>query len=172
MRSATLLIDWLPRALRLTRGFRVRSSAYRVKRETLSVTHLFVTSSAESLEDRTLLSAAATASQTSILPIVTTSPADQTAAPEGLTPTQIRNAYGFNQIQGDGSGQTIAIVDAYDDPNIAQDLQAFDAAFGIANPPSFTKLGQDGTTNLPGVAPPQLADWATEESLDVEWAHA
>src|SRR5437660_2827443 len=43
--------------------------------------------------------------------------------PVGYTPAQIRHAYGFDQItfgsvKGDGSGQTIAIVDAYDDPNI------------------------------------------------------
>src|SRR5438128_12553233 len=41
--------------------------------------------------------------------------------PVGLTPSQIRTAYGFNAISfgaitGDGKGQTIAIVDAYDKP--------------------------------------------------------
>src|SRR6185295_4664940 len=50
-----------------------------------------------------------------------------TSAPQGLTPTQIRKAYGFDQIsfgaiQGDGRGQTIAIIDAYDAPTIANDL--------------------------------------------------
>ena len=58
-------------------------------------------------------------------------PADNdVSAPYGLTPNQIRGAYGlgsytsgmlinavtFGGIQGDGRGQTIAIVDAYDDP--------------------------------------------------------
>ena len=46
-----------------------------------------------------------------------------TTGPTGLTPAQVRHAYGFDQISfangvtGDGTGQTIAIVDAYDDPS-------------------------------------------------------
>src|SRR5690348_11161313 len=61
------------------------------------------------------------------------------SAPYG--PLQIRNAYGINQIPAiqengttrsvDGSGQTIAIVDAYDDPNIAADLDTFDTKFSL-----------------------------------------
>ena len=51
--------------------------------------------------------------------------AQNTSPPYGAyTPAQIQQAYGFNKIsfgavRGDGTGQTIAIVDAYDDPNIA-----------------------------------------------------
>ena len=67
-----------------------------------------------------------------------------------------------------GAGQTIAIVDAYNDPNIVSDLAAFDAAFGIAPPPSFKIVSQTGSTRLPLGNP----GWDTEISLDVEWAHA
>ena len=100
-----------------------------------------------------------------------------TAAPTGLTPAQIRRAYGLDQISfggvaGDGSGQTIAIVDAYDDPTAASDLHNFDAAFGLKDP-SFTKLNEDGGTALPTTdtldAKPNT--WEFEESLDIEWAH-
>src|SRR5439155_18926565 len=42
--------------------------------------------------------------------------------PAGYSPADIRKAYGFDKLSGDGAGQTIAIVDAYDDPNISQDL--------------------------------------------------
>ncbi len=63
--------------------------------------------------------------------------------PAGFSPAQIRQAYGFNQITfengavvGDGRGQTIAIVDAYDQPNIAGDLAAFDATYGLPAPPA------------------------------------
>jgi autotransporter-associated beta strand protein len=92
--------------------------------------------------------------------------------PVGLLPAQVRHAYGidqiaFNGVVGDGSGQTIAIVDAYDDPNIAGDLQAFDQQFGLPNP-IFTKVAQDGSTNYP----PPNSGWITEISLDVEWSHA
>src|ERR1051325_306993 len=46
-------------------------------------------------------------------------------------PAQVRSAYGFTgltfgSVPADGRGQTIAIVDAYDDPNIASDLAVFD----------------------------------------------
>jgi hypothetical protein len=93
-------------------------------------------------------------------------------APVGYTPAQIAAAYGFNQIKfgnvvGDGAGQTIAIVDAYDDPDIAGDLQTFDKQFGLATP-KFTEVKQ--TSN--GKGPVTDAGWSMEISLDVEWAHA
>src|SRR5262249_11545073 len=94
--------------------------------------------------------------------------------PTGFSPSQVRHAYGFDQITfsygtvvGDGSGQTIAIVDAYDDPNIASDLKAFDAKFGLADP-TFTKVNQSGGTTMPAAD----GGWASEIALDVEWAHA
>ena len=57
-------------------------------------------------------------------------------APSGTvayTPAQIRDAYGINALSLDGTGQTIAIVDAYDDPNIDQALDAFDSQFGLTD---------------------------------------
>ncbi|HEY1861294.1 MAG TPA: DUF4214 domain-containing protein, partial [Gemmataceae bacterium] len=93
----------------------------------------------------------------------------------GFGPSQIRHAYGFDQIafnggavQGTGSGQTIAIVAAYDQPNIAGDLAAFDATFGLPAPPSFTKVNQNGGAAYPAAD----TGWGLEISLDVEWAHA
>jgi subtilase family serine protease len=90
-----------------------------------------------------------------------------------FTPAQIRHAYGFDQISfssggqtvpADGRGQTIAIVDAYDDPNIANDLKVFDAQFHLPDP-VFTKATPQGL-------PAANASWASEIALDVEWAHA
>ena len=96
------------------------------------------------------------------------------AGPTGYTPAQIRQAYGFNQITfnngtvtGDGSGTTIAIVDAYDDPKIANDLHQFDLQFGLSDP-TLTKVNETGGTALPAAN----AGWITEIALDVEWAHA
>jgi hypothetical protein len=94
--------------------------------------------------------------------------------PVGYDPAQIRHAYGFDQItfsngtvKGDGRGQTIAIVDAYDDPNIFKDLDVFDSTFGLQGPASsfLTKVTPQGHTKT-------NASWAGEISLDVEWAHA
>ncbi len=100
-------------------------------------------------------------------------------SPTGLSPATVRHAYGIDQLMfgsivGDGAGQTIAIVDAYDAPNIAADLHTFDLTFGLADPPSFTKVGQTGsTTSLPGTDPSGRGNsWAVETSLDIEWAHA
>src|SRR5262249_54295206 len=95
------------------------------------------------------------------------------AGPQGYTPGEIRPAYGLNQVSGDGSGQTIAIIDAYNDPNIVADLHAFDVTFGLPDP-AMAGVGQDGSANLPGVDPAGrgASNWEVEETLDVEWAHA
>ncbi len=97
-----------------------------------------------------------------------------------LTPAQIRQAYGFNQITfqgsggqtitGDGAGQTIAIVDAYDDPTIAADLQKFDQNFGLSNNDGQGQFVLTKTIMGSNVA--ANSDWSMETSLDVEWAHA
>ena len=63
----------------------------------------------------------------------------------------------------------IVIVDAFDNPNAALDLQTFDTHFGLPAPPSFTKIYANG--NGACVVPPFNAGWALEESLDIEWAH-
>jgi hypothetical protein len=95
----------------------------------------------------------------------------------GLSPSQLRHAYGFDKIAftvngqsvaGDGNGQTIAIVDAYDAHNIAGDLQVFDRQFGLVDPLSFHKIDQNGGTHYPQAN----QNWSDEISLDVEWAHA
>ena len=105
------------------------------------------------------------------------------SSPVGNTPSKIRTAYGFNQITfnggvvGDGSGQTIAIIDAYDAPTIVNDLHVFDTAFGLPDPPSFKRVAQNGSTNYPTTDPmgsPGAGDdtWEIETVLDVESAHA
>ena len=91
----------------------------------------------------------------------------------GLTPAQVAKAYGLNGLTfgaqaADGSGQTIAVVDAYNDPNIRTELAVFDAQFNLPDPPSLNVLGQSGTSTLPA----NDVDWAQETALDVEWAHA
>src|SRR5438552_14197757 len=92
----------------------------------------------------------------------------------GFTPQQLRHAYGFDPIRfhstiaGDGTGQTIAIVDAFDNPNVAADLQVFDRIFSLPDPPSFQVVNQNGGSTLPAAN----VGWGLEIALDVEWAHA
>jgi hypothetical protein len=102
-------------------------------------------------------------------------PAGSAGQPGGLSPAEVRHAYGFDQITfqngtvvGDGTGQTIAIVDAYSQPNIASDLAAFDSTYGIAAPPKFSVVNESGGSTLPTAD----SGWGLEISLDVEWAHA
>jgi subtilase family serine protease len=88
------------------------------------------------------------------------------SGPTGISPAKVRHAYGFDQLAQNGSGKTIYIIDAYNDPNISSDLASFDSYYGLAAPPSFKVEYAQGTkpTTDPG--------WALEMSLDVEWAHA
>ena len=93
--------------------------------------------------------------------------------PYGYTPAQVDAAYGFNSVKfgtvtGIGAGQTIAIVDAYNDPNIRSDLTAFDTQFKLAAPPSFSVVNQTGGSSLPATN----SGWDLEIALDVEWAHS
>jgi subtilisin-like proprotein convertase family protein len=92
-------------------------------------------------------------------------------SPAGYWPSQVRHAYGFDQLSQDGTGQTIAIVDAYGDPNLARDLAAFDAQFKLAAPPTFTQVSQTGGPDS-SVQTDPTGGWEVEEALDVEWAHA
>src|SRR5260370_41574620 len=83
----------------------------------------------------------------------TVTPASSTVV--GLTPTQIRHAYGFDSLACEsantcGSGQTIGIVDAFNDPNIQSDLNTFDTQFAL---PTCTTSNGCFTTPTPPAPP-------------------
>jgi subtilase family serine protease len=86
-----------------------------------------------------------------------------------FSPSQIRHAYGFDQIVNQGAGQTIGIVDAYDDPSAEADLGVFDAQFGL---PTCTTSNGCFRKVFSGTKPAANSNWAVEIALDVEWAHA
>jgi subtilase family serine protease len=65
-------------------------------------------------------------------------------------------------IQGNGSGQTIAIVVADHNEYLWDELYLFDASYGLTNP-NFNQFNLAGNQTNDG--------WAEEEALDVEWAH-
>ncbi len=94
------------------------------------------------------------------------------SSPVGLSPAQMKAAYGFSTSNTAGSGMTIAIVDAYDLPTAENDLNVFSQQFGLpacttANG-CFTKVNQTGGTNYPRYN----AGWGLEIAMDIEWAHA
>jgi subtilase family serine protease len=89
----------------------------------------------------------------------------------GLTPSDLGTAYGLTTTGG--SGQTVAIVDAYNDPNINADLQTFDSHYGLAACSTtngcLRVVNQTGGTTLPA---DDTTGWSVEESLDVEAVHS
>ena len=91
----------------------------------------------------------------------------------GYGPSQLQSAYNLTSASaGDGSGRTIAIVDAYDDPTAAADLAAYRSAAGLPTVPSFKKVNQNGAASPLPAAAPSSDDWTLEESLDLDMASA
>ncbi|MFI5035561.1 MAG: hypothetical protein ACHQFZ_05095 [Acidimicrobiales bacterium] len=93
-------------------------------------------------------------------------------APVGLSPSTIDSVYGFPGGFTAGTGQTIAIVDAYNDPTAENDLGVFSSQFGLpactTGNGCFSKVDQSGGSNYPATD----GGWSLEISLDIEWAHA
>jgi hypothetical protein len=120
------------------------------------------------------------------------------------TPAQVRAAYGLPSLPAAGTvltaaqaaqfgaGQTIYVVGAHHNPNVAAELAAFNQKFGL---PGCTSKAIAVTAALPlpaapaggcelsvvyttttgsrtSTAPAYESGWATELALDVQWAHA
>ena len=134
----------------------------------------------------------------------TVTPMATSSAVSTYTPAQIRAAYGLPalpvagatltaaQAAQLGAGQTIYIVNAKHNPNVAAELTAFNQKFSLptcktqtiattavlplsAAPVSGCQLSIVYNTSagaMTSVAPGYDSGWATEISLDVQWAHA
>ena len=93
----------------------------------------------------------------------------------GYGPAQFQAAYGLTAASAaDGAGQTVAVVDAYNDPTAASDLAAYRSAAGLPALTSgqFTVYNQNGQTSPLPATPPTSDDWTLEESLDVDMVSA
>lgn len=134
----------------------------------------------------------------------TATPMADTSTVVTYTPAQIRAAYGLPALPSSftglsatqaaqlGAGQTIYIVDAQHNPNVAAELAAFNSKFSL---PTCTTKTIATTASLPlaaasssacelsivystatggmtSSAPTYDSGWATEIALDVQWAHA
>jgi subtilase family serine protease len=94
-----------------------------------------------------------------------------TTAPTGYGPADLRSAYALDTTRG--AGQTIAIVDAYDDKTAEADLATYRSYYGL--PPCTTANGCFKKVNQSGVQgsyPANNAGWALEISLDLDMASA
>ncbi len=93
--------------------------------------------------------------------------------PGYLTPEELRDAYALPSETTPAAGQTIALIDAYDDPTAEADLGVFDEQFGLPACTSangcFRKVNEEGSASP---LPPEQGEWASEISIDLQMAHA
>lgn len=89
-------------------------------------------------------------------------------------PAQIQQAYDLPALYSrgiTGQGATIVVVDPYGSPTIASDLRTFDREERIANPPSLRIIRPAGQVPAFKQGNAGMAGWASEATLDVEYAH-
>ena len=93
-----------------------------------------------------------------------------TSEPSPGSPQWIQQAYDFSALSATrGSGDTVAVVDAYADPGAASDMATFRATYGL---PACTQASgclrivneQGAGAPLPGSS----SSWAVEETLDLQ----
>jgi Subtilase family len=106
-------------------------------------------------------------------PELETSPALQGTGEEGgYSPEDLRKAYKLPSTTA-GSGQTVAIVDAYDDPRAEADLSTYRSHYGLAACTTasgcFRKVNQNGGSSP---RPGPSAEWSEEISLDLDMVSA
>ncbi len=95
-----------------------------------------------------------------------------TPTPQGYGPASFKAAYGVSA----RSAKSVAVITAYDAPNIQTDLATYSRTYGLSTLPSctshsqtacFEKVNQTGGVNYPAAN----SSWAVEASLDVESVH-
>ncbi|MEU3243231.1 putative Ig domain-containing protein [Streptomyces sp. NPDC006875] len=93
------------------------------------------------------------------------------AAVSGLSPANLHSAY--NLPSTGGSGLTVAVVDAYNDPNAESDLATYRSQFGLSACTKangcFKQVSQTGSTTS---LPTNDSGWAGEEALDIDMVSA
>lgn len=104
-------------------------------------------------------------------PIGTPTPTPPPGNPSGYGPADLQSAYSLPSSTA-GAGQTVAIVDAYDDPTAENDLAVYRTQYGLSACTTangcFKKVNQTG-----GSTPPAAnASWAQEISLDLDMVSA
>jgi len=99
-----------------------------------------------------------------VTPLATTA-----TPPQGYGPADLQKAYQLPSATA-GLGKTVAIVDAYDLPTAANDLNAYRAQYGLSSSCTgcFTKVNQSGGTTLPAAN----ASWGQEIALDLDMVTA
>jgi hypothetical protein len=97
------------------------------------------------------------------------------ALPSGYGPADFQTAYNLTALSANaGTGETVAIVDAYDDPNAESDLATYRSTYGLSACTTadgcFKKVNQTGGSTPPPVD--STGGWEVEESLDLDMVSA
>jgi subtilase family serine protease len=107
---------------------------------------------------------------TSVTEHVNATGVTRNAAPSGFGPADLLSAYKLPA--NGGAGQTVAIVDAYNDPNAEADMNTYRSQFGLPACTSasgcFRQVNQTGGSKLPR----SNSGWAGEISLDLDMVSA
>ncbi len=97
---------------------------------------------------------------------------------DGYGPSDLQSAYNLTGASASGgTGESVAVVDAYNDPNAVSDLATYRSSWGLPACDTGTGAGCLSVVNQYGQASPLPANsgttgWATEESLDVDMVSA
>ncbi len=95
------------------------------------------------------------------------------SSPQPGTPAYLQQAYDLAYLsQTAGTGQTVAVIDVYDDPSAEADLAAYRSHFSLPACTSdngcFEKVDQTGGTAYPSQPPSNALGWGLETSLDLD----
>jgi subtilase family serine protease len=104
----------------------------------------------------------------------TTAQCQQSLSISCYNPVQLQRAYDLPALYSrgvTGRGTTIVIVDPYGSPTIARDLRTFDRVEGVPNPPSLRIIRPAGRVPAYRAGNAGMVGWASETTLDVEYAH-
>jgi subtilase family serine protease len=88
----------------------------------------------------------------------------------GFAPSDLQAHYDLPS-STKGSGQTVALVDAYDQPNAASDLATYRTEFGLGTA-NFTKYNEHGVAGSYPQSCTVSSGWCVEEDLDIEMVSA
>jgi subtilase family serine protease len=99
--------------------------------------------------------------------LIRTDTLHRSSSPVGLTAQDLEQAYDLPS-SSKGSGQIVALVDAYDNPDAASDLATYRSTFGLPAA-NFTKYNQNGQQ---GDYPQGSPGWGVEIDLDIEMVSA
>ncbi len=105
---------------------------------------------------------AAYAADSTVKPLWEMDHLSATSSPTGYSPSQIKTAYGIDGSVSTGKGKTIAVIVAFGNPNLKNDLAVFDKQYNL--PDANLTVHDNGVTEAD-------SGWALETSMDVEWAH-